>query len=92
MQSPDNRTGAYYVTIRAQGGATMLALGPFKRHRRALGLVDAMRHTIARAGLDPWCEYVYGTSRARVKSALPAGVFNSAMDIGPDASIPCARR
>jgi hypothetical protein len=86
-QLPDGRTGAYYVSVRRQDGATLLALGPFRRHRRALSLVDAARLHIARAGLDPWAEYGYGTCRLTLRSGLPVGRLNAALHVGVDASL-----
>jgi hypothetical protein len=84
MQLPDHRTGAYYVTVRRSDGATLLALGPFRRHRRALGLVDAARLHIMRAGLDPWREHFYGTARLPIRQNMRPGRFNAALHVGPE--------
>lgn len=85
----DLRSGAYYVTVR-RGASTIYALGPFRRHSRALGLVDAVRLAVLRAGLDPWAEYGYGTANVRPRpggrrrSYLPAGELNELLHVGPD--------
>jgi hypothetical protein len=84
MQTPDHKTGAYYVTVRRSDGATILALGPFRRHVRALGLTDALRRHVVAAGMDPWLEYGYGTSRLPLRRDMPAGKLNAALHVGPE--------
>lgn len=85
-QAPDHQAGAYYVSIRDEGGRrTILALGPFTRHARALGLVDAVRLRIHRAELDPWCSFGYGTCRLPPEAApMPVGAYNDVFHVGPD--------
>jgi hypothetical protein len=75
---------AYYVSVRDERGRTILALGPFAHHRRALGLVDAVRLRIMRAGLDPWAEFGYGTCSLPVGRELAAGAMTDAFHAGPD--------
>ena len=77
---PDQRQGAYHVTIR-DGGRTAVALGPFRKHKRALGLIDAVRRYVQ--DRDPrgyW--YAYGTSRLPLASGLPAGLLNTHLPAG----------
>lgn len=76
------RSSAFYVTI-VNGAQTIYALGPFRTHRRALGLVDAVRHLVRRAELDPWCEYGYGTARVAIGESLPRGAMNELLHVGP---------
>lgn len=88
MKSPITPTAprAFYVTIR-KGTQTIYALGPFKHHRRALGLVRFVRLAISRADLDPWCEFGYGTASLQVSLKLPAGALNEIAHVGAD--LPC---
>jgi hypothetical protein len=91
-QLPDHRHGAYYVTVRngrgAATGAHMLALGPFKRHSRALGLVTMLRLAISRADLDPYHAHAYGTCRAPLGSDLVDGCLNRAFHVASDLRLP----
>lgn len=82
-QRADQRSGGYYVTIR-KGSQTIMALGPFKRHRRAMGLVDCVRHAVIRANLDPWHEFGYGTARAVLRSGMTTGAFGEVLGVSPD--------
>lgn len=83
-QLPDYQPGAYYVSI-IKGPQTILALGPFTRHARALGLVDSVRLRVHRAKLDPWAEFGYGTRRLPPAAApMPLGQFNDVFYVGPD--------
>jgi hypothetical protein len=75
---------AHYVSVRDNSGRTILALGPFAHHRRALGLVDAVRLRIMRAGLDPWCEFGYGTCSMPARPDVPGGAMTAAIPAGPD--------
>jgi hypothetical protein len=75
---------AYYVSVRDARGQTILALGPFAHHRRALGLVDAVRLRVMRARLDPWCEFSYGTCSVPARPNLPVGRMTAAIPAGPD--------
>lgn len=94
MQTPDHRPGAYYVTIRSGEGKStgqhMLALGPFRRHKRALGLVTMLRLACSRANLDRYHAHAYGTARSPLGSDLQEGCLNAAFDIGPDVRLPLA--
>jgi hypothetical protein len=85
------RPHAFYVTIRNGHGQTIFALGPFRRHRRALGLTDLVRLRVLRADLDRWCDYGYGTSSMPIRADLPVGVFNDALNIGPDPGLRTGR-
>lgn len=76
------RPSAFYVTI-INGRQVIYALGPFRTHRRALGLADAVRHLVVRARLDPYHSFGYGTARVALGSPLPAGALNALMDVGP---------
>lgn len=73
----DGRQGDYYVSVRRRDGATVLAAGPFRRHRRALGLVGAVRRLVDRHNLDPWREYTYGTCRLPLARPARPGKFNT---------------
>jgi hypothetical protein len=75
--------GGYYVTVRDERGRTMFALGPFRRHQRAKGLVRAVRLRVSDAGLDPFHALGYGTSRVR-GGHRPLGAFNRALHVGAD--------
>lgn len=98
MQRPDQRErSVYYVTIRNGGGNSggktgqhMLALGPFKRHRRALGLVTMLRLAIGRADLDQYHAHGYGTARSPVGSDLVDGCLNAAFNVASDVRLPLA--
>lgn len=78
------RPRAFYVTVRGSRGQTIYALGPFARHSRALGLVEAVRRAITRAELDPWCEFGYGTASMPASSSCPRGALCDAFSVGPD--------
>jgi hypothetical protein len=91
MQPIDYKPGAYYVTVRDSAGPeakTVLALGPFRRHRRALGLVTTVRRRFSRAGLDNYHSFAYGTSRAELRDGLEEGAFNEVFHVATDIKRP----
>lgn len=69
-QQPDNKLGAYYVSV-IDGKRTALLLGPFENdHAGALAMVDAVR----RKGeeLDPRAHfYAFGTARLPADDSVP---------------------
>lgn len=65
---PEPRPGFYYVSA-IDGGARMLAVGPFTTHRAALDRVDEVRERAVKR--DPRSHfYAFGTCR------LPPGYAN----------------
>jgi hypothetical protein len=77
-QQPDNKPGAYYVSVRRSDGDYRFLLGPFvDDHGKALAQVDAVRAKAEQ--LDPkavW--YDFGTARIDIQPdrVPPAGILN----------------
>lgn len=77
-QQPDNKPGAYYVSV-AKGGDWRPLLGPFVNdHAGALAMVDAARKKAEELDVKA-CWYSYGTVRVDIDSSdlPPKGILNS---------------
>jgi hypothetical protein len=92
MQAPDHRSGAYYVTARDGCRYSFLA-GPFRYHRRALGLVWAANRIVGeldRSGAlgshvrGRTAFWGFGTARLPLASGLPVGKINDRLHVKPD--------
>lgn len=77
-QAPDNKPGAYYVSVRRGASDWRPLVGPFiNNHAAALALVD--RAQAKAMDMDPRaCWYYFGTVRIDIEpdKAPPAGILN----------------
>lgn len=73
---PDERPGAYYVSV-IDAGRYALALGPFRKHARALELVRPVRlYAIEHDGSGRSSFAGFGTCRLELADDNPAGQLN----------------
>ena len=76
-QQPDNKPGAYYVTVIREDGEWRPLVGPFLNdHAKALSMVEPARSKAQELDPRAWW-YGFGTVRLDVSpEAAPQGILN----------------